>query len=166
MLLGTTGCGGDEFADRTAEVTVDGETTKFELDACGLDGETVFVVGRTDGGAVLQAVVGVTFLSAPPEGGTAVTDESAVPDGDPVPNEEAVPESSGLTVDVDDVTWASFGAEAWARRDGTGPAPGSVTSARVRGARIQLSGQATQLDAAGQPETVPIELDARCDDPD
>ena len=47
------------FEDRTARVTVDGEATTFQVDACLLDGTTAYVVGRQDDGEVLQAVVGV-----------------------------------------------------------------------------------------------------------
>ena len=81
------------FEDRTARVALDGDTTTFQVDSCGRDGETVFVVGRTDDGAVLQAVVGVED------------------DG-----ETGVPASTGLSVTEVDLPVSAFGEEAWARR--------------------------------------------------
>ncbi len=134
------------FEDRTARVTVDGETTTFQVDGCGLDGTTVFVLGRTDDGDVLQAVVGVEA-----DGATGV------------------PASTGLTVTEADVPVAAFGAESWARRSEEGPPPGDITSARVQGARIQAAGDAQPLDINEQPtsaDPVPFSFDARCDQRD
>lgn len=131
------------FEDRTARVTVDGDTTTFEIDSCGKDGETVFVVGRTTDGAVLQAVVGVED------------------DG-----ETGVPASTGLTVTEVDRPVSAFGEEAWARQRETGAPPGEIRTARVRGARIQAAGEAQPVDVAGDPtsaDPVPFTLDARCD---
>ena len=98
------------FEDRTARVTVDGQTTTFAIDGCLLDGTTVYLVGREDGGEVLQAVVGVEA------------------DG-----ETGVPDSTGLTVTEGAVPIAAFGEEAWRRRGEDGAAPGRVDAARVRG---------------------------------
>ncbi len=131
------------FEDRTARVTLDGDTTTFQVDDCGKDGETVFVVGRTDDGAVLQAVVGVED------------------DG-----ETGVPTSTGFTVTEVDRPVSAFGEEAWARQGETGSPPGEVLSARVRGARIQAAGEAQPVDITGAPtsvDPVPFTLDARCD---
>ena len=131
------------FEDRTARVTLDGDTTTFTVDSCGKDGETVFVVGRTDDGAVLQAVVGVED------------------DG-----ETGVPDSTGFTVTEVDRPVSAFGEEAWARQGEVGEPPGEVRSARVRGARIQSSGEAQPVDVTGEPTTgdpVPFAFDARCD---
>lgn len=142
------GCGKEEFRDRSAQVTVDGRAATFELDSCGLDEQTLFVVGRTDGGRVLQAVVG---LEADLETG--------------------VPASSGLTVGlgVAGVEVGAFGTEAWERQGRTGAPPGRITSARLRGSRIQLAGDAVALDAEGAPagsgeDLHPFSLDARCDE--
>lgn len=146
-MAATVGCSREPaFEDRTARVTVDGETTTFQVDGCGLDGTTVFVLGRTDDGEVLQAVVGVEA------------------DG-----ETGVPASTGLTVTQSDPPVAAFGAEAWARRRQDGPAPGTITSARVKGARIQSAGEAQPTDIDEQPTSaavVPFSLDARCDERD
>lgn len=131
------------FEDRTARVTIDGETTTFTVDSCGLDGETVFVVGRADDGEVVQAVVGVEA------------------DG-----ETGVPASTGVSVIADDGSYAAFGAEAWTRRGGQGGPPGTIDSARVRGARIQAGGQVEPVDDADRPtggEPVDLGFDARCD---
>jgi hypothetical protein len=142
--LGSAGCGREPaFEDRTARVTLDGETTTFEVDSCGRDGETVFVVGRTDEGAVLQAVVGVED------------------DG-----ETGVPTSTGLTVTEVDRPVSAFGEEAWARQGEEGAPPGEVRSARVRGARIQSAGDAQPVDVTGEPtsaDPVAFTFDARCD---
>ncbi len=132
------------FEDRTARVTWGDRTVTFQVEACGLDGGTVYVVGRTDSGAVLQAVVGVEA------------------DG-----ETGVPESTGITVfdfDVTDVT--AFGDEAWARRGETGEAPGEVETARVKGARIQASGTGVPTGDDGRAaggEAQALRFDARCD---
>ena len=53
------GCSRSTFHDRTARLTREGVVTEFSLDSCGRDGVTVFVVGRTEGGRILQAVVGL-----------------------------------------------------------------------------------------------------------
>lgn len=146
-LVGGAACSREPaFADRTARVTVDGETTSYDIDGCGLDGTTVFVLGRTDEGEVLQAVVGVE------------------PDG-----ETGVPTSTGISVTDGAVPVTAFGDEAWDRRGETGEAPGQITEARVRGARIQASGQAQPADVTGRPTSgapVPLSLDARCDERD
>ena len=138
------GCGRHEFADRTAQVDLDGRVTTFDLDDCGLDGSTVYVVGQSSGGGVLQAVLGVA------------ADEST-----------GVPRSSGLTFGVEGQPWAAFGAESWTRRGESGPAPGTITSARLRGSRIQLAGEVVAVDDEDHPTTparrVPFSLDARCD---
>ena len=146
------GCGRDEFDDRTARVALGGRTTTFELDSCGLDGTTAYVVGRSDDGTVLQAVVGV-------EGDDGTT---------------GVPASTGLTVAPRDTdAMVAFGAEAWTRRGESGEPPGRITSARIRGSRIQAEGEAVPVDDDGRPldrpataNPVDVSLDARCDDPD
>lgn len=147
LLLGLAGCGREPgFEDRTARVTVDGETVTYTVDGCGLDGETVFVLGRTEDGRVLQAVVGVES-----DGETGVT------------------ASTGLSVTEADDPVSAFGAEAWARRGEAGDPPGTISSARVRGARIQASGRAQPSDASGDPtsdDPVDFTLDARCDQRD
>jgi hypothetical protein len=85
--------------------------------------------------------------------------------------ETGVADSSGLTIDLDpdrdDTRVAAFGGEAWARRGATGAAPGAITSARLRGSRIQLSGEAVDVDAIDRPvggaDPVAVSVDARCD---
>lgn len=144
VAVAVAGCGREpSFPDRVARVTTDGRTIEFELDSCGLDGQTAFLVGRTESGATLQAVVGVE------------------PDG-----ETGVPDSTGITVQDFDTPLSAFGDEAWARRGETGPAPGSIETARIRGARIQASGRAAVVDGDEVPTgdgLVAIGLDARCD---
>ncbi|QXC59552.1 hypothetical protein KSP35_14290 [Aquihabitans sp. G128] len=150
--LALTGCGKDEFADKTARVTVSGKTTTYQVDSCGLDGRTAFVVGRSDSGSILQAVVGVKADKA-----------------------TGVPSSTGLSVIDDGLELAGFGSESWQRRGMSGAAPGTVTSARIRGSRIQASGRLVGVDADGKPRAgasgvddtgFPFTLDARCDTAD
>jgi hypothetical protein len=148
VTMVSAGCGLGEFEDRTAVVELGGSTTTYEVDACGLDQRTVFVVARAGDGAVLQAVVGLE-----PE------------------SDDGVAASTGLTLDAEpetsDTRLAAFGAEAWERRGSTGPPPGTVGSARLRGSRIQLDGLAVPVDARDRPvpggEGVPFSVDARCD---
>jgi len=145
LLAAVAACGREPaFADRTARVTVGDRTTTFTVDACGLDGQTFRLAGRAESGAVLQAAVGVEA------------------DG-----ETGVPRSTGITVfGFDQVDLAAFGDEAWARRDKDGEAPGSIDTARIRGARVQASGEAAVVDEDEVPtgdQLLDITLDARCD---
>jgi hypothetical protein len=143
------GCGIGEFEDRTAVVEVDRSTRTFEVDSCGLDGRTVFLVARDDDGTILQAVVGLE-------------DDS----------DDGIVASTGVTIDADpdrlDTRSAAFGPEAWARRGETGAPPGRIDSARLRGSRIQFDGQLVALDAFDDPvpgaELQPFSVDARCDE--
>jgi hypothetical protein len=145
---GVAGCAKDEFADRTAVVDIGGSSQTYDVRSCGLDGHTVFVVARAPDGAILQGVMGLE-----------------------VDDKTGVPASTGVTVDLDPSTdtsrVAAFGAESWERRGSTGPAPGSVTSARLRGSRIQFSGDVVPVDAddAPVPNSKPesFSVDARCD---
>lgn len=143
VLVSLAGCGRGDFPDRTAQVTIGVRTTTYDLDSCGLDGATAFAVGQSDGGAVLQAVLGLDAEKA------------------------GVVESSGLTFSDDGVALAAFGAESWSRRGASGAAPGTISSARLRGSRIQISGAAVPVDEKDQPtgsgDPVPFSLDARCD---
>lgn len=143
LAVGATACGKDEFGDRTARVTVDGRTTGFHLDSCGLDRRTLFVVGRADDGSILQAVVGLA--------------------GD---RKRGLRASTGFSVIQGPTTVEAFGSESWARRGRSGPAPGTITSARLRGARIQVAGSARSVDdnqIATGPDAVDVTIDARCD---
>jgi hypothetical protein len=126
-------------------VTVDGRTTTYELDSCGLDETTLFVVGRSSDGSVLQAVVGLE------DDGTT-----------------GIPAATGLSVSSGDEDLAAFGPESWARREGEGAPPGEIRAASLRGSRIQVAGGVEPVDAEGAP-TVPgtlldVTVDARCDD--
>lgn len=141
-------CGRGDFEDRTAVVELGGGRETYEVDACGLDEQTIFLVARSPGGAVVQAVVGLE-------------DDDAT----------GVVESTGLTIDLDpdsaDTRVAAFGEEAWARRGRSGTPPGTIASARLRGSRIQLSGEVVDLDALDRPvagrDPQPFSVDARCD---
>lgn len=142
------GCGRNEFKDRTAVVVIGGSRETFVVDSCGLDGRTVFLVARSSGGSVLQGVMGVRK-----------------------DHKTGVRTSTGLTVDLDpasaDTRVAAFGAESWSRRGSAGPAPGTITAARLRGSRIQFSGEVVPVDANDL--VVPgavgerFSVDARCD---
>jgi hypothetical protein len=142
------GCGLGEFEDRTAVVELAGSTTAYDVDACGLDQRTVFVVARSETGAVLQAVMGLE-----PE------------------SDDGVVASTGLTLDADpdatDTRVAAFGAEAWERRGSTGPPPGTIDSARLRGSRIQFDGSVVPVDERDRPlpggDALSFSVDARCD---
>ena len=147
-VSGLVGCGTDEFADRSAVVKLGGSTVPYDVSACGLDGQTVFVVAEAPDGALLQGVMGL--------------EED---------DKTGIPESTGVTVDLDPATddsrVAAFGPEAWERRGSTGPPPGSIASARLRGSRIQFSGTVVPVDADDQPvgggDGQDFSVDARCD---
>lgn len=145
---GLAGCAKSEFEDRTANIAVGGSSQTYRIDSCGLDGETVFLVARSDDGAIVQGVMGLE-------------------DDD----RTGIPESTGLTVDLDadseDTRVAAFGAEAWERRGSSGPPPGSISSAKLRGSRIQFSGTVVPVDADDAPvadgRSDSFSVDARCD---
>lgn len=146
LVVAASGCSRGGFEDRTARLTRAGRLTTFVVDACGLDGRTIFVVGRNDHGDVLQAVVGLEA--------DALT---------------GVPASTGLTVDDRAGNRrGAFGAEAWQRRGSSGRPPGAIRSSGRRGARIALSGDLEGLTredtAAGTASgLVPFGLEVRCD---
>lgn len=149
LAAGLAGCAKNEFEDRTAVVSVGGSTQTYQVDSCGLDEQTVFVVARADNGAVVQAVMGL--------------EED---------DKTGIPASTGITIDQDpardDTRVAAFGAEAWERSGADGDSPGAITSAKLRGSRIQFAGDAVPVDADDVP--VPdggsqrFSLDARCDE--
>ena len=126
-----------------------GSSQTYEVESCGLDGQTVFVVARADDGAILQGVMGLE-------------------DDD----KTGVSASTGVTVDLDpsspDTRVAAFGAEAWERRGSTGSPPGSIASAKLRGSRIQFSGDVVPVDADDVPipdgKAERFSVDARCDE--
>lgn len=161
-LLAGVGCGRNEFEDRTARLTIGGDTSTFAVDSCGLDGTTVFLAGRAPGGAVLQAVVGVEDDAST---GVLASTGLTVDGGgwiQEAPNSAVLAESIGAS-----------GVESWERRGQTGRAPGTITSAVVRGARIQVEGSLEPLDpATGRPiarsaddaRRASFRLDARCDE--
>lgn len=126
-------------------VTIDDDTLRFALDSCGLDGSTLFVVGRSDAGEILQAVVGME-------------DDEAT----------GQPAATGFTFEVDSLTYGAFGATAWERRNGRGEPPGEISRATMRGARIQLAGSAELVGdgrVTGDPSSsLVVALDARCDE--
>ncbi len=145
LVVALAACGREPaFPDRTARVTVGDRTRTFAVDGCTLDGQTFVLAARAESGAVLQATVGVEA------------------DG-----ETGVPRSTGFTVyGWDQVDLAAFGEEAWARRGGAGDPPGTIDSARIRGARVQAAGEAAVVDQDDRPtgdQRLAIGIDARCD---
>lgn len=139
VLAVLAGCARDDFPDRSARVDLDGTVVTFDLASCGLDGDTLYLVGRSRAGHVLQAVV-------------VLEDDGTT--GDPA--------GTGVSVDLDDRSSEAFGADSWRLRGEEGEAPGAVGWARLRGSRIQVGGE---LDEVGGP-SVPFTLDARCDERD
>ena len=149
VVAGLVGCAKDEFADRSAVVTIGGSSQTYVVESCGLDDQTVFLVARADDGAIVQGVMGLE-------------------DDD----ETGVPASTGVSIDLDptsdDTRVAAFGAESWERRGMTGSPPGSIARARLRGSRIQFSGTVEPVDPQDRPvpegEPMSFSLDARCDE--
>lgn len=149
LLSASPGCSRTEFQDRTAEVTLGDTLITFDLEACGLDGTTVFLVGRGAGGSVLQMVMEVED-----DGSSGVVD------------------GTGLSVDRGSQFHEAFGPAAWKARGESGPAPGSIAWARLRGSRIQAGGtleagvsatSSVPADALPDDTDVPFTVDARCD---
>ena len=151
MVGGLVGCSKDEFADRSAVVKVGGSSQTYAVSSCGLDGQTVFVVAQAKDGAIVQGVMGLKK-----------------------DDKTGIPASTGITIDLDPTTTdsrvAAFGAESWERRGKTGPPPGTISAAKLRGSRIQFSGDVVPVDADDVPvPDAPAErfsLDARCDEVD
>lgn len=148
VLFFLPGCSRGEFRDRTAVVTIDGTSTTFGVDACGLDGTTAFVVGRSETGDVLQAVVEVEKSD----------------------HETGVPDFTGVMLSKTDTDRAAFGGGSWTARKGVGDPPGEIASARIRGSRIQARGRLQALTTPdGPPDETgalsPFSFDARCDAP-
>jgi len=142
-------CGRGEFEDRTAVVRLGGSTETYTVTSCGLDGQTVYLVAASDSGSLLQAVVG---LEEDDRTGIAA--------------------STGVSIDPDarrdDLRVAAFGDEAWERRGQTGTPPGRIGSARLRGSRIQFSGDVVAVDAndvaVADGDQTAFSVDARCDE--
>jgi len=162
LVAAGASCSRNDFTDHTAKVTIDGKTATYKVDSCGLDQRTVFVVARDRSGAVLQAVVGVQKdheTGVPSRTGLTVSSPSGWENE--APNEGVI-----RSVDL-----GAFGPGSWQLRKGLGSAPGTITSARIRGSRIQVAGSLEQLDDAGtsvadsvgEPKRYPFKIDARCD---
>ena len=156
LALAGSGCGKKPSGpdDRTASVRIDGRTRDFVIDSCGIDGRTVFVVGRpADGGdepgqVILQAVVG--FIDRE--------------------HQEIDLDAVAVTVDLSESERiGAIGPESLERLGGTPPAPGTIESAQRRGSRITIRAEAEHLTmdnsgtgtSAGQ-----LIVDTRCADPD
>lgn len=143
VALLVAACGQDSMADDTAEVRVDGDdAATFTLDACGVDEDTLLMLGRNGDDELLQIAVGVV-----------ATDDGFEADGDEV----------GFSIDSGSGTVAAFTPPAWDRRGDDGDAPGEVTSVELRGSRLRLSARAERSDSA---TTVDVEVEARCDGAD
>src|SRR3954470_13127929 len=131
VAVGLPGCGNKStFTDRTARVTVSGRTTELTVDSCGRDDRTVFVVARSDDGQVLQEVVGLK-----------------------ADRKTAVPRATGFTLLRRDGDLGAFGKVSWVARGESGTPPGTITSARLIGARIQVGAIAQPIDEHDQPTT-------------
>lgn len=133
------GCAPDSMADDTAEISIDGAgESVFTLDACGVDDDTLLVLGSDDDDRVVQIAVGV------------------VADGDGFVADDAI---VGVTIDGDGSSFAAFTPVAWDRRGGTGDAPGSVTSVELRGSRLSISARAESETGT----SVAVAIESRCD---
>ena len=155
LALAGSGCGKNPSGpdDRTASVRIDGRTRDFVIDSCGIDGRTVFVVGRpADGGdepgqIILQAVVGFADRE----------------------HQEIDLDAVAVTVDLSATERVgAIGPESLERLGGTPPAPGTIESAERRGSRITIRAEAEHLtmdnDGTGA-SAGPLTVDTRCADP-
>lgn len=130
------------MADNTAEVSVDGaDESVFTLEACGVDEDTLLVLGRDEEDRVLQVAVGVV-----------AEDDRFV----------AVDDEVGVSIDGDGSSVVSFTPRAWDKRGGAGDAPGSITSVELRGSRLSISAQAESAPGT----TVQVDIESRCDGDD
>jgi hypothetical protein len=135
----------------TAMLTVDDRDFTVELESCGRDGDTVFVLGDGDG-AVLQLVLEV-------EGeGAGDGEEPIVRDG-----------GVGFSLVFDDgEAIGAFGEVAAVGAGVPGGATGSIDSTSIDGSRIRVGGDAEVLDAANRGTGEPggrVTIDANCPDP-
>ncbi len=159
VSLVTAGCGGGDsaatpppepgsFQDRTATVLVGDVTTTYTLDACEIADDTFHLTGRSESGGTLEA-------------------QGVVKDN----GRGVVLGSTGIIVtaieDLQPVGLSAFGEDAWADRDGSGPAPGVIGNARVNDPLVQEAGQVAVVDPDEQPtgdELRTFSLDAYCDE--
>jgi len=135
--VGLVGCGGAEFEDRTAEVSLGETSISFDLVSCGLDGSTVFLVGRGGGASILQVVM-------------ELDDDAST----------GLVEATGVSVDRAGEFHEAFGEQSWRARGETGDPPGVIESAQLRGSRVQIEGRAASS-KGGTP--LDLSVDARCD---
>lgn len=154
-----TSCGGSDApaADQAIIRTGNREVT-VDLTSCGIDGDTIFLVGERDG-VVLQLVVGAEQVG-----------EEEV-DGEIVPVLEGDPAATGVTVDfggTGDILGA-FGDVAYERADGPdGQQPGEIGEVRLEGSHIVVTVRAQPVDETGvarvdtNVEPTPITVDANC----
>lgn len=138
----------------TALVTVDDRRLTVELESCGRDGDTVFVLGEGDG-AVLQLVLEVDDGE---DGANGELELPAVRDG-----------GVGFSLVFDDgEAIGAFGELALAGAGVAGGEVGSIDSARIDGSRIRVGGDTEALDASNQGTGEPggrVTIDANCPDP-
>jgi hypothetical protein len=150
-LLGTiAGCRGPSGPPPdTALVTVDDRDLTVELESCGRDGDTVFVLGEGDG-AVLQLVLEV-------EGDGGDGEAPIVRDG-----------GAGFSLLFDDGDAIGAFGELTAIGAGVpGGATGSIDSTRIDGSRLRVSGDTEVLDAANRGTGEAggrVTIDANCPD--
>ncbi len=152
----SAGCGKKPSGpdDRTATVRIDGRTLDFVVDSCGIDGRTVFVVGRPadptadPGQQIMQAAVGFADRQ----------------------HQDIDLDAVAVTVDLSATDRVgAIGPESLDRLGGTPPAPGRIESAQRRGSRITIRARAERLtmDNKGTGESAgPLVVDTRCADPD
>jgi hypothetical protein len=157
----------------TARVTVDDRTLTMELEDCGRDGETVFVLAEGDG-AVLQLVVEVEASTdgdgeGDGEGSGGEGDESEG-DGDAVERPAVRHDGVGLSLVFENGdAIGAFGEETADRAGVRGGATGSVDSARLDGSRIRVGVETEVLDGSNRgtgERGGRVTVDANCPDPD
>jgi hypothetical protein len=169
-ILAGPGCrtAGGPAAD-TARVTVDDRALTMELQSCGRDGDTVFVLAEGDD-AVLQLVVEVEGDDEG-DGGEGDGGEGDGGEGDDerVERPAVRPDGVGFSLVFEDgEAIGAFGENTADRAGVAGGATGSIDTARIDGSRIRVEVETEVLDGSNRGTGEPggrVTIDANCPDP-
>lgn len=128
----------DDLAGDTVRVTLPERTTQLEVISCGLD-DDVFVLGASSADVFVQILL------------TIVGEEDDV---------EVDTESSAVSVDI--AREAVLGAGSSSLLQVQPGVPGEISSASIRGDRVELTAEARSIGDARSAGSTPVTVEARC----